>query len=215
MFGPSSNPLGAAAHSHLSPGPGLTLQGRAAAPEHGVRAARPRCARASRRGEAPWGEQNPGTTAGQWPARAGGACSGVLGDAGCWRGSVGCRGEHIMYPQLPGVSLGKRGCPPDTVTANSAGRKRFCFGVQSPCSVGFRLCRPRCLRTQFVCTIQPPARPGSRPPPGRRQPRKASSAECCCEKFSCYRFSTSKHAKKLRSAYPTFLPCYFSPGHRC
>lgn len=77
-------------------------------------------------------------------------------------------------------------------------------------------CRGRgaCGRGLFAQS-SPRARPGSRPPPGHTQPRKASTAEWCCEKFSCYRFSTSKHAKKLRSAYPTFLPCYFSLGHHC
>lgn len=53
------------------------------------------------------------------------------------------------------------------VACSPAGGKSFRFGVHSPCGViGFGLCRPCCLQTRFVCTIQPASQPWLSPSAG-------------------------------------------------
>lgn len=139
---------------------------------------------------------------------------------GCWEmqgaGEALLGGGESRAGVQPNCSSRERPLGNMAVACNPAGGKSFCVGVHSPCSIiGFGLPRPCCLRTRFVCTIQPASQTWLSPSAGAHTAKAASGAECCCEKFSCYRFSTSKHVKKLRSAYPSFLSCYFSLGHRC
>lgn len=84
--------------------------------------------------------------------------------------------------------------PPDAATYISVRKSSFALACVHP---GHKLRAVPPAVPGTVCLHSPAP---ALPPPGRTRPRKASSAECCCEKFSCCRFSTSKHAKELSSA---------------